>query len=156
MGRTRVLKHARTTSVVVEEQIYDEFEKSLKGKYNVSEALRNHMTSVVEEERKKEEGFGIEALPILSHRPVTQVSDVSMQSSIDSYLPCAIKVIAKAKVDEIEDWLKSADSVEQVEENIQVLRSVRQKSHLILINKYGVTLTREEQRGCVGMQYARR
>jgi hypothetical protein len=46
------LKHPRTISTIVEDDIYQEFADLLPRRKTVSEAIREYMMSVVEEQKK--------------------------------------------------------------------------------------------------------
>jgi hypothetical protein len=48
----RILKHPRTISTIVEDEVYTEFAQSLPRSKSVAEAIREYMTSVVEERKK--------------------------------------------------------------------------------------------------------
>jgi S-ribosylhomocysteine lyase LuxS involved in autoinducer biosynthesis len=56
------LKHPRTISTIVEDEIYQQFADTLPRSKSVAEALREHMKSVVDESKKVE---ALTRLPIL-------------------------------------------------------------------------------------------
>lgn len=65
------LKHPRTISTIVEDEIYKQFADTLPRSKSVAEALREHMKSVVEESKKVE---ALERLPILTGGSLRQTT----------------------------------------------------------------------------------
>jgi S-ribosylhomocysteine lyase LuxS involved in autoinducer biosynthesis len=72
------LKHPRTISTIVEDEIYKQFADTLPRSKSVAEALREHMKSVVDESKKVE---ALERLPILAevHSRQTTISEYDIK-----------------------------------------------------------------------------
>ena len=75
------LRHPRTISTVVEDEIYKEFAEILPRHKTVAEAIRDYMSSVVDESKKAEDSEN--PLPILS----LQVKGSQQQITLDTYFP---------------------------------------------------------------------
>lgn len=52
MVNTKGLRHPRTISTVVEDEVYQQFADGLPRHKTVAEAIREYMSSVVEEQKK--------------------------------------------------------------------------------------------------------
>ena len=75
------LRHPRTISTVVEDEVYKEFAETLPRHKTVAEAIREYMASVVDESKKAEDSEN--PLPILS----LQVKGSQHQITLDTYFP---------------------------------------------------------------------